>query len=129
MKTFRTVIIPVVTRQKKVVYTTSDRKHKEWRIVEVPVTQLCHVYTFSYNGQVVTFYVPVSHMNKTNPYCFIFDENGKTINAVWQHGRSGSADHIEPALFNWRNEALVSSMRYCNGYVKDSYKYMRRVLF
>ena len=129
MKTTHTKTIPVITRKKKVVYATSDRKHKEWRIVEVPVTQECQGYTFSYNGQVVTFYVPVARMTGATPYSFIFDENGKTINAVWQHGRSGSADHIEPALFNWRNETLVSNMRYCNGYVKDSYKYMRRVLF
>lgn len=120
--------IPVITRQRKVVYTTSDRKHKEWRLINVPVEQECQGFVINYNGKEVQFYVPVAHINNGNPFSFICDEYGNQIKAEWQHGRGGSMKHIEPALFDWKHEKFVQTARYCDGIVKDSAKYMLNVL-
>ena len=129
MKTFSTKIMPVLVRKRMAVDAASGGNHKEWRYIDVPKNMECQGYIISYRGKEVMFYVPVSYMNGTSTRSWICNENGERINAIWQHGRYGSMEHIEPAIWDFKAERFVQKIAYCEGKIKDSFKYMTRVLF
>ena len=130
MKTQMTKIMPIMMRQRKIVNVTSDGRHKEWRYVNVPIEHECQGFVVNIDGKERRFYVPVACMtNRDKTSSWVCDESGNIINAVWQHGRYGTTNHVEPALFDWKYESFIGKLHYCNGNVKDCYKYLLRVLF
>ena len=129
METYTTTL-QIMKRRRRVVNATDDGRHKEWRVVDVPVQQECQAYVINMDGVERKFFVPTENMrDETRPFSWVCDENGKTINAIWQHGKHGSMEHVEPAIFDYKRKMFLRTLRYCDGTVFDSNKYMKRVLF
>lgn len=109
-------------------------KRTEWQRVKVADETECVEFTINYQGKDVTFYVPADKVNGDTEYphlcdSVIYDRQGNKIDAIWQHGCYGTMRHTEPALFNYVRKQMVERTSYCDGRVKDSYKYLVKVLF
>lgn len=126
--TYGTIEKPVITKTGKV----SKRTKLEWGVISNECE--CVEITANYRGQQVSFYIKKKYLERPiehKSWCTanMYDANGNKIMAVWKHGRYGDKRHEEPAIYNYAYKEIVEATDYCDGRVRDSYKYLVKVLF
>lgn len=119
---------PIITKTGKV----SKRTKLEWVKNLVPCE--CVEVVENWRGKDVRFYVTAERMEaaKNRDYKVVsqmFDDKGNVIMGIWQHGRYGTKVHEEPALYSCTHKHIIETTDYCDGIVKDSYKYLRKINF
>lgn len=129
--------IPLTDYQKVPAKTPTGKISKTrytWELVKLADEQECESFEVALNGKQVTVWVPIKTINDSVKFDFrfkhsvVYTEAGEKIMANWQHGRYGTEVHTEPALFNWEKKEFVRTTDYCDGRVKDSYKYLLKVI-
>lgn len=131
--------IPMTEYQKVPALTPTGKISKTrytWEPVKLADEQECESFEVKLNGETVTVWVPTKTMEENKKFDFdptfrhsvVYTEAGEKIMANWRHGRYGTDVHTEPALFNWEKREFVERTDYCDGHVKDSYKYLLKVI-
>lgn len=128
--------VPQTEIQRIPALTPSGRVSKtrtKWEIVTVADEQECESFDVTVNGKMVTVWIPSKYIEEYEgkPYfckSVAYTETGDNIMAQWRHGHYGTEVHTEPALFNWAKNEFVQVTDYCDGRIKDSNKYLLKVL-
>ena len=129
--------VPQTEIQRVPALTPSGRVSKtrtKWEIVTVANEQECESFDVAVNGKMVTVWIPSKYITEAKEKSYIHDtvaytETGEKIMAQWRHGHCGVEVHEEPALFDWNKCEFVRVTDYCDGRVKDSNKYLLKVLY
>lgn len=129
MKTASFKDFKMVTVQPK---RKNGRTKYEWVITEV-IDGLLPV-EVSLQSDRKTYYVRESKLNalnleqRGNASMQLYNEDGSDATGMYRHGYTGSKIHTETLHIWWRTRELIKIDNYINGKVKDSKRYLLKLL-